>query len=347
MKKYLTTAFAVIALFSCNKKETTTVSEAQSDSLQTSVGTAPDSTTPNTIKLAIEDSAGIYTQRLFLQKGQTYPLVTYQRNVQSMTGPDGKKATATSNSTDEMSFLVNSVENGVYAITINLLGKSSSQTANGKTVRIDTRTSAPKEPELKMMYEINKALAGKKLQMQMDQTGKVLSIKGFEPIYNEINKLATTHIKDAEQRKGFIQSFQANFNEKTINEQFSKNLIVLPKTGAKIGQKWSETENASQDGSSKFTTHYTLDEVKDGKVKITVRGGIPRKSDKRTQEGITQTITSELSQTGSIFLDQKSGWIKNQNITVKTDQTETLSDGKQSQSLKSSNTATIIVNPEK
>lgn len=91
MKKYLTTAFAVIALFSCNKKETTTVSEAQSDSLQTSVGTAPDSTTPNTIKLAIEDSAGIYTQRLFLQKGQTYPLVTYQRNVQSMTGPDGKK----------------------------------------------------------------------------------------------------------------------------------------------------------------------------------------------------------------------------------------------------------------
>ncbi|WP_228411043.1 hypothetical protein [Chryseobacterium taklimakanense] len=61
---------------------------------------------------------------------------------------------------------------------------------------------------------------------------------------------------------------------------------------------------------------------------------------------MTHSISSELSQNGTVLVDQNTGWIKNQNVSVKTTQTESLSDGKQTQTMKSSTTSTVIVNPQ-
>ena len=130
-----------------------------------------------------------------------------------------------------------------------------------------------------------------------------------------------------------------------MKDQFSKNLTLIPTKGAKIGEKWTETENATPDGKVKITTTYTLKSVGDGNAVISVAGGIPKKSEKKTQEGITRSVSSELSQTGTITLDQNTGWIKNQNIAVKTTQAETLSDGKQSQTMKSVSNSSVMINP--
>ncbi|RXM51011.1 hypothetical protein BOQ60_26540, partial [Chryseobacterium sp. CH1] len=46
-----------------------------------------------------------------------------------------------------------------------------------------------------------------------------------------------------------------------------------------------------------------------------------------------------------IKFDESTGWITNQNITVKTTQIETISDGKQSQSMKSVSNSSVMVNP--
>ena len=56
-------------------------------------------------------------------------------------------------------------------------------------------------------------------------------------------------------------------------------------------------------------------------------------------------ISSELVQNGTITFNQKSGWIKQQKINVTATQTESVSDGKQSQSIKSVTSTTIAVNP--
>jgi hypothetical protein len=52
-----------------------------------------------------------------LEKGKTYPLTTYQRDVKTMTDPQGKSITATSESTDEMNFTVNDIKGNVYEMT--------------------------------------------------------------------------------------------------------------------------------------------------------------------------------------------------------------------------------------
>ena len=350
MKKITAIALISIALISC-KKESQTITKVDPKTGKTISVEIPVSDSATAEKavsnVAIKDSMGVYKQTFQLEKGKTYPLTTYQKDVQTMTAPDGKSQSGTSETTDEMSFLVNNFENGIYDITINLLGKRNSQSANGKSIVVDTKLAEPKEEQLKMMWKVNKALVGNKLNLKMDQNGKVISITGFDPIYSKVTASVGSVIKDAKQKTAFANSFKESFNEKILKEQFSKNLILIPAKGIKIGEKWSESENATPDGKIKLTTNYILKSVDNGVATIAVNGGIPKKSDKKTQEGITRSMSSELSQNGIITLDQNTGWIKNQTISVKTTQTETLSDGKQSQSMKSVSNSTVVVNPTK
>ncbi|MPN19484.1 hypothetical protein SDC9_166853 [bioreactor metagenome] len=112
-----------------------------------------------------------------------------------------------------------------------------------------------------------------------------------------------------------------------------------------MGESWSEHENATPDGKVKLITTYVFKGVQNGDAEIAVSGGIPKKSDKQTQQQMSRTMSSELTQSGKILLDQHTGWIKNQTMHVKTSQVETLSDGKQSQTMKSVSNSTVTVNP--
>ncbi len=345
MKKITALLLVSIAMLSC-KKETQTVTKVDPTTGKTVTVEVPSDSVKEVAKIpAIKDSLGIYKQSFKLEKGKTYPLITVQQDKQNVTAPNGETQSGTSENRDEMSFTVNDFKDGVYSITINLLGKKSSQTANGKTVSVDTKAAEPKDEQLKMMYKVQKALVGNTLEMKMKENGDVVSITGFDPIYKKVNAAVAGTLKDANQKKAFEQSFKQTFSEASIKEQFSQNLKIIPAKGVKVGETWTDTENASPDGSVKLTTTYKLLSVGNGVAEISVSGGIPKKTDKNAQNGITHSMTAELSQNGTIKLDQNTGWVQQQNISIKTNQTETMSDGKQSQTMKSSSTSTVKVNP--
>ena len=353
MKKFTAIAILSIALISC-KKETKTVTKVDPTTGKTVTVEVPVISTDSLKNegksaeiLAIKDSLGVFMQSFKLEKGKTYPLTTFQKDVQTMTAPDGKTQSGTSETTDEMTFTVNNFDKGIYDVTINLIGKRNSQNANGKSIVVDTKLAEPKEDQLKMMWKVNKGLVGNKLNLKMNERGNVISITGFEPIYSKVSASVAGAVKDPKQKEAFLKSFKSSFNEKVLQDQFSKNLNLIPAKGVKIGEKWTQTENATPDGKIKLTTNYAIKSAENGIVTIVVSGGIPHKADKRTQEGITRSISSDLSQTGTILLDQKTGWVKNQNIAVKTSQAETLSDGKQTQTMKTVSNSTVIVNPNK
>jgi hypothetical protein len=210
---------------------------------------------------------------------------------------------------------------------------------------VDTKLPIPKEDDLKMIWNINKALTGNKLNMKMDTKGNVISITGFDAVYNKVNTAVGTLIKDANQKASVVASLKETFNEKVLKDQLNKNLTIIPKKGVKIGEKWSTSENADPSGSVKVNSNYVLKSVGNGTAEISVTGGIPKKTEKKTQGPITHSLSSELSQNGTIKFDQSTGWIANQNIDVKTTQIETISDGKQSQSMKSTSKSSVMVNP--
>lgn len=341
-------AFALlssIALVSC-KKETATVTKVDPKTGKTITVEVPaDSVAKVVENPAIKDSAGIYTQTFKLEKGKTYPLTTYQRDVKTMTDPQGKSLNGTSESTDEMTFTVNDIKGNVYDMTLNLIGKRNSQSADGKTIIVDTKQAIPKEDDLKMIWNINKALTGNKLNMKMDTKGNVLSITGFDAVYTKVSNAVGTLIKDKNQKESVVASLKQSFNEKVLKDQFNKNLTIIPKKGAKIGEKWTNSENADASGAVKVTSNYVLKSVGNGVAEIAVTGGIPKKSEKKTQDKITHSLSSELLQNGTIKFDQSTGWITNQKIDVVTTQIETISDGAQSQSMKSVSKSSVMVNP--
>lgn len=355
MKKIGFIAMALLSTFSCNKKkdaEETKVDKANSDTTELLVKeqneniTPTEVSTPEIAKLAITaDEQGVYRQSFILEKGKTYPFTTSQKDVIKITAPTGESQSITSENVDEVAFTVEDFKDNIYDITIQFVNKRTSQSGNGKSAVVDTKSVAPKEEGLKNKWTIDKALVGNKLKMKMDTSGKIISITGFDAVYNKISTALASLTKDDKIKKELLQQTQAGFNEKSLKEQFSKNILVLPEKGAKIGDKWSKSENISPDGKIKLTTHYTLKSVENGKVTIAVSGGIPKQSDKQSQNGVTHSMTSDLNQNGSISFHQNSGWIAQQNINVKATQTETMSDGKQSQSMSSVTQTTVAVNP--
>lgn len=345
MKKIFALAIITLAVVSC-KKETATITKVDPKTGKTITVEVPaDSVKEVKADAAIKDSAGIFRQTFKLEKGKTYPLTTYQRDTKTMTDPEGKSMSGTSESTDEMSFTVNDIKGNVYDMTINLIAKRNSQSAQGKTIVVDTNQPIPKDDNLKMIWNVNKALTGNKLNMKMDTSGKVISITGFDAVYTKISDAIKNIVKDANQRASVVASLKETFNEKVLKDQFEKNLSILPKKGAKIGDKWNTSENADEAGKVKVTSNYTLKSVGNGIAEISITGGIPKKTEKQSQNGINHSMSSELEQNGTIKFDQNTGWIHNQNISVKTIQVETISDGKESKSMKSVSNSSVMVNP--
>lgn len=344
MKKITAIALISITLFAC-KKETKTITRVNPQTGKTETITVEVPKEEAEKPKAIVDSSGIYKQKFLLEKGTTYPFTSYQREIQSVKTPDGQTMSGTNETTDEMSVTVNDFKNNIYDLTLNMIGKRMSSSANGKTVLIDTKQAEPKDENLKMEYLVSKGISGSKLNVKMDVYGNIKSVTGFDSIYNNLRKSLSGTVKEKKQQDMIIESFKAGFNEEVMKEQIGKNLKLIPSKGIKIGEKWTTSEDIVPGGKLKQTLTFTLTKIENGKAEINVTGIIPSKSDKQSQNGMTHTMSMGGSQTGKIIIDENTGWLLNQNLSIKTNQAETLSDGKETKSMTKNSTTSIIINP--
>ncbi|PIE50552.1 MAG: hypothetical protein CSA38_02845 [Flavobacteriales bacterium] len=353
MKNLTTLAIISLSIIACNKdkspKVITKIDPTTGDTVKVEVASKEDSIKvikEMKAKAGIKDSAGIYTQGFNLEKGKTYPFISQQNQTQTLKTPDGKSQKISGKTVDEITFTVDDIKDDVYEMTINFVAKRTSQTAQGKTIAVDTQKPAPKQKELKNQWSLDKAMTGNQLKMKMNKKGEILSITGFEPIYKKVATTINTLTKDKKVRKNLIKGSKLSFNEEVLKAQFSRNMMILPKEGIALNKVWSETEKLSKDGKVKMSTHYRLKSVDNNVAVVVVSGGIPKQSDKQTKEGITRKASSEFKQNGTLKFDMTTGWIISQNIQMKTTEKETLSDGKQSQSMTSINTTSVMVNPK-
>lgn len=296
------------------------------------------------IPKAISDSAGVYTQKFILEKGQTYPFSSTQQEKQSLKIHTGETMSGTQEIVDERNIVVENFENGVYELTLNILSKKMTSTSNGKTVVVDTKKPAPKEEDLKQIWTINNTLAGSKFSVKMKENGEVISISGIDEVYKKVEKAVAPLIKEANHRKQFMEYFKTGFNENMIKGEFEKGINILPKKGVKIGESWTETENIDESGKIKSTITYTLEKVENGIAEVSIKGGIPKKSDKQTQNGITGTISVEGTQSGNMQIDEKTGWILSSKMNIKTTNKQTMTDGKRTESATNTSENTITIN---
>ena len=330
-----------LALVACNNDKKT---EQKTNSETGKVENVEKKEEENIVQKAISDSAGVYTQKFILEKGKTYPFSSVQKEVQTIKDPSGKSMKGTQEIVDERNIVVNDFQNGVYDLTINILGKKMTSIADGKTVVIDTKQPAPKEEQLKNIWTINNTLVGSKFSVKMKENGEVISIKGIDELYKKVEKAITPFVKEAEQRKQFVEFFKQGFNEKMIKEEFSAGINILPKKGVKLGESWTISENIDPEGKVKSNITYTLNKIENGVAEVSVTGNIPAKSNKQTQNGITMTMSVEGSQNGTLKIDENSGWVLFSKMNIKTTNKQTMTDGKRTETMTAVSESTVSVN---
>ena len=330
-----------LALVACNNDKKT---EQKTNSDSGKVENVEKKEEENIVQKAISDSAGVYTQKFILEKGKTYPFSSVQKEVQTIKDPSGKSMKGTQEIVDERNIVVNDFQNGVYDLTINILGKKMTSIADGKTVVIDTKQPAPKEEQLKNIWTINNTLVGSKFSVKMKKNGEVISIKGIDELYKKVEKAITPFVKEAEQRKQFVEFFKQGFNEKMIKEEFSAGINILPKKGVKLGESWTISENIDPEGKVKSNITYTLNKIENGVAEVSVTGNIPAKSNKQTQNGITMTMSVEGSQNGTLKIDENSGWVLSSKMNIKTTNKQTMTDGKRTETMTAVSESTVSVN---
>ncbi len=330
-----------LALVACNNDKKT---EQKTNSDSGKVENVEKKEEENIVQKAISDSAGVYTQKFILEKGKTYPFSSVQKEVQTIKDPSGKSMKGTQEIVDERNIVVNDFQNGVYDLTINILGKKMTSIADGKTVVIDTKQPAPKEEQLKNIWTINNTLVGSKFSVKMKENGEVISIKGIDELYKKVEKAITPFVKEAEQRKQFVEFFKQGFNEKMIKEEFSAGINILPKKGVKLGESWTISENIDPEGKVKSNITYTLNKIENGVAEVSVTGNIPAKSNKQTQNGITMTMSVEGSQNGTLKIDENSGWVLSSKMNIKTTNKQTMTDGKRTETMTAVSESTVSVN---
>ncbi len=330
-----------LALVACNNDKKT---EQKMNSDSGKVENVEIKEEENIIQKAISDSAGVYTQKFILEKGKTYPFSSVQKEVQTIKDPSGKSMKGTQEIVDERNIVVNDFQNGVYDLTINILGKKMTSIADGKTVVIDTKQPAPKDEQLKNIWTINNTLVGSKFSVKMKENGEVISIKGIDELYKKVEKAITPFVKEAEQKKQFVEYFKQGFNEKMLKEEFSAGINILPKKGVKLGESWTISENIDPEGKVKSNITYTLNKIENGVVEVSVTGNIPAKSNKQTQNGITMTMSVEGSQNGTLKIDENSGWVLSSKMNIKTTNKQTMTDGKRTETVTAVSESTVSVN---
>ena len=330
-----------LALVACNNDKKT---EQKTNSDLGKVENIEKKEEENIVQKAISDSAGVYTQKFILEKGKTYPFSSVQKEVQTIKDPSGKSMKGTQEIVDERNIVVNDFQNGVYDLTINILGKKMTSIADGKTVVIDTKQPAPKEEQLKNIWTINNTLVGSKFSVKMKENGEVISIKGIDELYKKVEKAITPFVKEAEQKKQFVEFFKQGFNEKMIKEEFSAGINILPKKGVKLGESWTISENIDPEGKVKSNITYTLNKIENGVAEVSVTGNIPAKSNKQTQNGITMTMSVEGSQNGTLKIDENSGWVLSSKMNIKTTNKQTMTDGKRTETMTAVSESTVSVN---
>ena len=341
IKRIFTLGVIGLALVACNNDKKT---EQKTNSNTGKVENVETKEEEKAIPKAISDSAGVYTQKFILEKGKTYPFSSVQKEVQTIKDPSGKSMKGTQEIVDERNIVVNDFQNGVYDLTINILGKKMTSIADGKTVVIDTKQPAPKDEQLKNIWTINNTLVGSKFSVKMKENGEVISVKGIDELYKKVEKAITPFVKEAEQKKQFVEYFKQGFNEKMLKEEFSAGINILPKKGVKLGESWTISENIDPEGKVKSNITYTLNKIENGVAEVSVTGNIPAKSNKQTQNGITMIMSVEGSQNGTLKIDENSGWILSSQMNIKTTNKQTMTDGKRTETMTAVSENTVAVN---
>ncbi|MBI1374053.1 MAG: hypothetical protein GC159_15135 [Phycisphaera sp.] len=157
------------------------------------------------------------------------------------------------------------------------------------------------------------ALLGATFELTMLPDGGVTSVRGVDEMVDKM----TARLKVPPAMKPMmVQQLKQQFNNEALKEMMTQMTGLYPAKPVSVGESWTKTTEGSAIMPIRLVNKFTLKSVEDGKAKVDTSSDI-KSDDNAEAKGAGQNAKFNLkgSQTGTIELDAKTGWIINTDVT--------------------------------
>ena len=245
--------------------------------------------------------------------GDTYSttLSMAQNIKQSMMGTD---QAATNEQVISVDFKTNSSSDGLF--TSDLLYKRViiNQNSPMGTTGFDSQTSGDDIPPALRGYA---SLVDKGYQISFDKTGAIQSVSGVNAMINGmVEELA---LPTEEAKSSLKANLVSQFNDETMKSQIQNSLIIYPKGKINTGSTWVIDQSVSAPYPLNISTTYTLKDYDTDFAYITVSSAISSgENSNMSLQGAEVQFELKGTQTGSVKVDRKTGFILESNLEQNT-----------------------------
>ena len=245
-----------------------------------------------------------YTLEYNLEKGKTYKqnMVMDMNMTMDMMGQEMKM-----NMKMDINMDYNVIEkNGnVYDIQLSYKKMKMSMT---DPMPFNVDSDSPEQSSDKSLGDMLKSFTGIPINVQMNQQGKVLSIKDADKLTEKLN--ATND--------QFKQMFGQQFSEQMIQRSIEQSSSLFPGKPVAINYTWDIATSINNNGFDIISKmNLTLKQVKDNVATIEFTGTLstPEGGTVANIQGMDAKVMVKGGQSGTILMDTKTGWIVRSEIT--------------------------------
>lgn len=249
-----------------------------------------------------------YSFRFNLKKGDTYPFRMKITTDESMTMGD-QSASMSSTRTVDFDYFVENINNTNFILKATFLNFSESFKApTGETISFNTAQGRPANEDVAKNWSIYKAISGQSFTMEVNNRGKVISVKGLDKVRsNAFEKIKSDFT--AEEQNYVKDLLENSLSVDAIKVQFEESMNIFPERNLKIGEKWEDVQNINEGPvTGKNTITRTFEGIKDGVARVKV-DGVMNVGGSETQQDLTMTMKNNSTIDGTIDVDIETGWL--------------------------------------
>lgn len=246
------------------------------------------------------------SNKLTFQQGQKYEITTIVDNVNT-TEMMGQSMDMKMNMTTTRILDIGQVDKNVARIESKVKRMQFNFEGMGQSQKFDSENEADMKGEGGKMAE--KALKNK-YSMKVDATGKILEVIPDDDNPNKAENAASGSIGGP--MDGMMEGFDLPKTGSRLD------ISILPASEVGKGSTWTDTTAANKD--EKRKANYTVTGVTDSEVLIDFTEEVAATTT-REQMGMEVNIERKDQSTGKITLDRKTGLLKQQTVTTRTEAT--------------------------
>ena len=187
----------------------------------------------------------------------------------------------------------------------------------GQEIKIDAKQKAEpmskeemKASPMDFLKTAFSGIIGKKFNMKVDTSGKILEVTGFDEL---LQSMIAGMSVDAEMAQAMEASLKNQFNPEKITETFSPMFNIYPGRPVKVGDSWERNYSLSGPTAAKYTTTFTVKSFEGDKVLLDTKTKIEQL--KIDGEGEAMNLKLEGKQSGIMQVNLKNGLVIDSDLT--------------------------------